>query len=123
MIRPAVDDISTGGQKYFPQDDGSFLAQGYAPTKHNVKLTVKTDVQNITAFRLELMNDPNLPLGGPGRSLEGTCALTEFEVEAAPASAPDKVTKIKFAKATADIDPAGETARTDLRRQDRQAAG
>ena len=103
VIRPAVDDISTGGQKYFPQDDGSFLTQGYAPTKHKVKLTVTTDVQNITAFRLELMTDPNLPRGGPGRAVEGTCALTEFEVEAAPVSAPDKVTKIRFAGATADI--------------------
>ena len=103
VIRPAVDDISTGGQKYFPQYDGSFLTQGYAPTKHRVKLTVTTDVQNITAFRLELMTDPNLPRNGPGRSIEGTCALTEFEVEAAPASAPDKVTKVKFAKATADV--------------------
>src|SRR5207249_5108838 len=34
-----------------------FLAQGYAPTKHRVKLTVKTDVQNITAFRLELRSE------------------------------------------------------------------
>ena len=24
-------------------EDGSFLAQGYAPTKHTVKMTVKTD--------------------------------------------------------------------------------
>ncbi len=103
VIRPTVDDISTGGQRYYLQDDGSFLTQGYAPTKHKVKLTVRTDVQNITAFRLELMNDPNLPMNGPGRSLKGGCALTEFEVEAAPAGAPDKVTKIKFAKATADI--------------------
>ncbi len=103
VLRPAVDDISTGGQKYLPMKDGSFLAQGYAPTKHRVKLTVRTDVRNITAFRLELLNDPNLPLGGPGRSIKGTCALTEFEVEAAPAGAPNKVTKIKFARATADI--------------------
>ncbi|HKS97677.1 MAG TPA: PSD1 and planctomycete cytochrome C domain-containing protein, partial [Terriglobia bacterium] len=104
VIRPTVDDISTGGQKYFLQDDGSFLTQGYAPTKHKVKLTVRTDLANITAFRLELMNDPNLPLGGPGRSLKGICALTEFEVEAAPANSPDKVTKVKFIKATSDID-------------------
>ncbi|HLW80042.1 MAG TPA: DUF1549 and DUF1553 domain-containing protein, partial [Terriglobia bacterium] len=103
VIRPAVEPISTGGQKYFPQDDGSFLVQGYAPTKHRVKMTVTTTVANITAFRLELMNDPNLPLNGPGRSLKGTCALTEFEVEAAPADAPGKVTKVKFVKATADI--------------------
>lgn len=103
VVRPEVEDISTGGQKYFPQKDGSFLAQGYAPTKHKVKMTVKTDVQNIAAFRLELLNDPNLPLGGPGRSIKGTAALTEFEVEAAPADAPEKVQPVKFARATADI--------------------
>jgi len=105
VVRPTVDDISTGGQRYLPLDDGSFLAQGYAPTKHRVKLTVKTDAQHITAFRLELLNDLNLPLGGPGRSIKGTCALTEFEVEAAPAEAPEKVTKVKIARATADINP------------------
>src|SRR5262249_53671502 len=65
---------------------------------------VKTDVQPITAFRLELLNDPNLPLQGPGRSIKGTCALTEFEVEAAAAATPDKAVKVKFAKATADIE-------------------
>ncbi len=103
VVRPVVEDISTGGQKYLPQPDGSLLAQGYAPTKHRVKMTVKTDAQDITAFRLELLNDPNLPLGGPGRSVKGTGTLTEFEAEAAPVGAPDKVTKVKFARATADI--------------------
>ncbi|MEP6536071.1 MAG: PSD1 and planctomycete cytochrome C domain-containing protein [Bryobacteraceae bacterium] len=103
VVRPEVDDISNGGQKYIPMKDGSLLAQGYAPTKHRVKMTVKTDVQNITAFRLELLSDPNLPLGGPGRSLKGTGALTEFEVETAPVDAPDKITKVKFSRATADI--------------------
>jgi len=105
VIRPAVDEESTGGQKYLPLEDGSFLAQGYAPTKHAVKMTVKTDVKNITAFRLELLTDPNLPLGGPGRSIYGTAALTEFKVEAAPADEPKKVQKVKFAKATADFNP------------------
>ena len=27
IVQPEVDDISTGGQKYLPLDDGSFLAQ------------------------------------------------------------------------------------------------
>ncbi|MBI1763316.1 MAG: PSD1 domain-containing protein [Acidobacteria bacterium] len=103
IVQPAVDDISTGGAKYFPLKDGSFLQQGYAPTKHRVKLTIKTDVQNITAFRLELLNDPNLPANGPGRSILGTGALTEFEVETAPVSDPKKITKVKFTRATADI--------------------
>ena len=111
ILRPEVEEESTGGEKNILMDDGSFLAQGYAPTKHTVEMSVKTDLTPITAFRLELLNDPNLPLGGPGRSIKGTAALTEFRVEAAPADAPEKTTKIKFIRATADIEPAGEAAR------------
>jgi mono/diheme cytochrome c family protein len=102
VVKPVVDDISTGGQKYLPMKDGSFLAQGYAPTKHRVKMSAPVDQRNITAFQLELLTDANLPMGGPGRSAKGTCALTEFEVEAAPAGDPKKVTKIKLVSATAD---------------------
>ncbi len=104
VLQLAADDISTGGQKYLPLEDGSFLAQGYAPTKHRVKLSAKVDVQNITAFRLELLNHADLPLSGPGRSIYGTGALTEFEVEAAPADQPDKPEKVKFVKATSDVE-------------------
>jgi mono/diheme cytochrome c family protein len=102
VVKPVVDDISTGGQKYLPMKDGSFLALGYAPTKHRVKMSAPVDQRNITAFQLELLTDANLPMGGPGRSAKGTCALTEFEVEAAPAGDPKKVTKIKLVRATAD---------------------
>jgi hypothetical protein len=104
IVRPDVDEISTGGQKYLPLPDGSFLAQGYAPTKHTVKMTIKTDLESITGFRLELLNDPNLPRGGPGRSVKGTSALTEFEVLAGPADGSTKPAKIKFASATADFE-------------------
>jgi mono/diheme cytochrome c family protein len=104
VVTPEIDDISTGGQKYLPQMDGSLLAQGYAPTKHKVKLTVRTRLENIQAFRLELLCDANLPLNGPGRSIFGTGALTQFDVEAAPADAPDKNAKVAIARATADVD-------------------
>jgi hypothetical protein len=103
VVKPEVDNDSTGGQKYKLQEDGSFLASGYAPTKHKAKLTAKVDLRNITGFRLELMNDPNLPLGGPGRSVKGVAALSEFEVEVAPESNPDKPEKVKILKATADL--------------------
>jgi hypothetical protein len=105
VVRPEVEEESTGGQKYSLLEDGSFLAQGYAPTKHTAKMKVKTDVHNITAFRLELLTDPNLPLGGPGRSIYGTAALTEFKVEAAPANDPKKIQNVKWIKATADFNP------------------
>jgi Protein of unknown function (DUF1549)/Protein of unknown function (DUF1553)/Planctomycete cytochrome C len=104
VLRPTVEDISTGGQKYLPQADGSFLAQGYAPTKHTVKLWVTNELQNITAFRLELLTDPNLPCDGPGRSFKGTCGLTEFKVEAMDAEHPTNKVSVKFAKATADYE-------------------
>jgi len=105
VLRPEVDDISTGGSKYLPQPDGSFLAQGFAPASHRVKFIAKTDVQNITAFRLEVLADPDLPCGGPGRAINGLAVLTEFEAEAAPADDPAKATKIKFIKATSDFNP------------------
>jgi hypothetical protein len=100
VITPEIDTLSDGGQRYILQPDGSFIAEGYAPTKFSVKFTAKTDLQNITAFRLELLTDPNLPLNGPGRSIQGTCALTEFEVESGAVGA--KPVRIKIAKATAD---------------------
>jgi hypothetical protein len=54
---------------------------------------------------LELLNDPNLPLGGPGRSIFGTGAVTEFEAEVVKIDAKpeDKPVKVKIASASADI--------------------
>ncbi|MBM3735543.1 MAG: DUF1553 domain-containing protein [Acidobacteria bacterium] len=105
VVRPDVDDISTGGQKYLPQADGSFLAAGYAPTKHRAQFTTQTELSRVTGFRLELLNDPNLPLGGPGRSIRGTGALTEFEVELGSRKEGDKPVKVKIARASADVNP------------------
>ncbi len=104
IAQPEVDEISSDGQRYMPMQDGSFLTGGYAPVKHRVMMRLKTDVQNISAIRLELLNDLNLPLNGPGRSIKGSCALTEFEIEVAPAKDPKKTAKIKIARATSDID-------------------
>jgi hypothetical protein len=103
LVSPEQD--VAGGQKHYVLADGSILAQGYAPTKHTTEFEVKTDLANITAVRLELLNDPNLPLGGPGRSIYGTCALTEFKLDAAPADGSAKATAIKLNAASADVNP------------------
>ena len=79
----------------------------------------KTNPKTITAIRLELLNDPNLPLGGPGRSIKGTCALTEFRVEAAPADEPDKPERQDCRPRPTSIRPKRRSTR--LRRQERQA--
>ncbi len=106
VLTPDIDDIATGGQKYSQMSDGSVLAGGYAPTKFTPQFTLRTKMRNIRAIRLELLNDPNLPMNGPGRSLWGTAALTEFEVRAMPAGVKDaKLAKVKIARATADMNP------------------
>jgi hypothetical protein len=97
-----VQQIGDHDQHYFYLKDGSVLAQGYAPTLFEEKFQVTTELKDIRAFRLELLPDPNLPAGGPGRSFMGTCALTEFKVEVADAKSPDKKSAVKLVKATAD---------------------
>ncbi len=102
VIRPVVEDITTGGQKFLPQPDGSFLAQGYAVGKSGPHFWLTNELQNITAFRFELLTDPNLPCNGPGRSLKGIGALTEFTVDVTPLDSTNK-TRVKFSNATADF--------------------
>jgi hypothetical protein len=104
VLRPSVEDISTDGQRYLPQADGSFLALGYAPTKHTARFWLTNDLQNVSAFQLELLTDPNLPCNGPGRSFKGTCALTEFKVEAVELKDPTNRITVHFARATADFE-------------------
>lgn len=93
------------GEKYEVLPDKSILAQGYAPTRSVVTPEAQLEPGTVRAFRLELLTDPRLPLGGPGRSFRGTAALTEFEVEVAPADDPEKWKTLKIGLATADVNP------------------
>lgn len=101
-----LENAGDNGQRYIDMGDHSILAQGYAPTKYTTSLRGTTEVREITAFRLELLNDPNLPCNGPGRSFMGTCALTEFSVEAEPVArsegANSKKEKVKIVSVSAD---------------------
>jgi hypothetical protein len=89
-------------QRYYDFPDGSLLGSGYAPTRFTSVFTNTVSAKDISAFRVELMTDPNLPAQGPGRSVEGLLALTEFRVEAEDAANPGKKTSVKFVKALAD---------------------
>jgi mono/diheme cytochrome c family protein len=105
VVRPHVD--ATGDQKHYLLEDGSVLNQGYAPCLHQEDFEVEVKAPGkITAVRLELLNDPNLPHGGPGRSIYGLFGLTEFKVSAGPLDKKEKLTPLKIAKVTADVSPA-----------------
>lgn len=71
------------------QDDLSVLASGDKPNRDTYEVEVSTDLQGITALRLEVLPDPSLPNGGPGRAplfSVGDFLLTEFLVATQPAS-------------------------------------
>ena len=101
-IQPFIEDITSGGQKFARLPDGSMLAQGYAVGKAGPHFWLTNDLQNITAFQIELLTDANLPANGPGRSLNGMGALTEFTVDASPLGSTNK-TRIQFTNVTADF--------------------
>lgn len=109
-VELAFDDTTAGGQKFREMEDGSYLAEGYAPTRFGPKMTGATELNEITAVRLELLTDPNLPRTGPGRSIYGSSALSEFELYAAPDGTPvedlNEWTRIPIASALADVNPA-----------------
>ncbi len=91
-------------QRYELLKDGSLLAMGYAPTKFTQWFRVTNDLSDVAGFRLELLNDPSLPYGGPGRAFNGTCALSEFNVEVTDLKAPTNKVKMKWASASADVE-------------------
>jgi mono/diheme cytochrome c family protein len=97
-----VQNASDNAQRYVYHEDGSQTGWGYAPTKWTSQFSGKTEAKKITAFRLELLTDPNLPLGGPGRSPTGLCALSELSVEVADPAKPDQKNKVKLITASAD---------------------
>jgi hypothetical protein len=98
-----VENAGDNSQRYVYHDDGSQTAWGYAPTKWTSQFRGRTDARKITGFRLELLTDPNLPLGGPGRSPTGLMALSEFRVEVADPAKPNARKRVKLVSATADF--------------------
>jgi hypothetical protein len=96
-----------GGQKFLRQDDASYIAAGYAPTKfHPTGDVIVDSLGRITAVKVEMLNDPNLPHSGPGRSVDGTWALSEIELQVPKVDDAGNETwhKVAWQSATATID-------------------
>ncbi|KAA5544661.1 DUF1553 domain-containing protein [Roseiconus nitratireducens] len=99
-------DRTLGGQKFLPQPDGSYLCQGYAPTNFKPQMTATFRGERLTGLRLQLLTHPDLPRGGPGRSVDGTWGLSEFTAQYALSGEPDKLLPLKLKRAVADRSPA-----------------
>jgi len=66
------------------QPDGSLLLGGTIP--HNATYTLFFDrpIAKITGVRVEMMEDPSLPTGGPGLATNGNLVLSEVSLKAVP---------------------------------------
>ncbi len=102
QVVPCVN-ASDNGERFYQYSDGSIRAASYAPTRWTAHFRGTNSLPSVGAFRLEYLNDPNLPCNGPGRSIKGMCALSEFNVEAVDATNPTNKLAVKFIKATADF--------------------
>jgi hypothetical protein len=95
--------LGDSGQKYWPQPDKSVINMGYAATRGGETFSTSTDLPVIRSARLEVMNDPYLPMSGPGRSTRGTGALSEFILRAGKDDS--KTEKLNFMNPVASVNP------------------
>jgi hypothetical protein len=99
---------AAAGTTLTKQPDGSVLAGGKNPSPETYTVAAKTKLAGITAVRLEVLPDPSLPQGGPGRaSTNGNFVLSEFKLTAQPEGATGKPGPVAFGKAQATFSQAG----------------
>ncbi len=95
--------VGERGERFYQYEDGSIRAASYAPTQWAPHFRGTNGLTSISAFRLEELTDPNLPCQGPGRSIRGMAALSEFKVTATDPENPTNKVSVKFIQATADF--------------------
>ena len=104
--------------KFEKQEDLSLLGGGDVYNSGVLRVWVDVPDQGITGFRLETLNDANLPFNGPGLTSKGDFLITEFTVEATPLrelQSPEAgstkfvgtTNLIRFRRAVADVEAAG----------------
>jgi hypothetical protein len=100
-----VEAISVHGATLAKQPDGSVLSSGARPDKDTYVISGRTGLPRITAVRLEVLTDPSLPHGGPGRADNGNMHLSEFSAVLVDADGNGHPLPLK--RATADFDQDG----------------
>ncbi len=95
--------VGERGERFYQYEDGSIRAASYAPTQWAPHFRGTNSLDSIASFRLEQLTDPNLPCQGPGRSIRGMAALSEFKVTATDRENPTNKVSVKFVQATADF--------------------
>ncbi len=61
-------------------DDGEMTASGALPANDVYDVHTTTALETVARFRLDALNDPALPKGGPGRAVDGNFILNDLEL-------------------------------------------
>ena len=101
---------SSAGSELKLLSDGSYLVAGKNPEVDKVTITAKTDLKEISGFRLETLTHDQLPGRGPGRNALGNFVLSEFRALAATASEFKPEHRVAIAEAQADFEQSGFSA-------------
>jgi hypothetical protein len=91
------------------QPDHSVVVSG-GNGKGTYTITLSSDLPRLTAIRLELLADGQLPSGGPGRAGNGNLVLSELRATIAPKNDPAKAVPVTFGRASADFGQEGYPA-------------
>lgn len=92
---------STNGAALKVEPDQAIFVSG-ANGKTTYTLQADTELNGITAVRLEMLADDRLPGKGPGLG-NGNFVLGEIELDIAPAADPKKFSRVKFSTARASF--------------------
>ena len=114
--------LSSDGSTLKREADGSVSAGGKRPERDTYTVTATTTFTSVTALRLEVLRDEQLPMKGPGRQDNGNLHLSEVEVRLLGAGSTN-ATKLKIKRATADFDQAGWTIQHALDGNEKTAWG
>ena len=101
VLNPAVF-TSAGGATPIKLPDYSVRFEGKRPEKDTYVFEADCEGKLIRAVRLEVLSDPALPHGGPGRQDNGNLHLSEFRVALAGSKKP-----LQIARAFADFNQEG----------------
>ena len=93
---------SSGGSTFTRLDDHSLLVGGAEPVEDIYDIHARTDKLGITAVRLQALNDPSLPHGGPGRHQNSNFLLSEFELTVVSVENPEQSQVVTFRRAQAE---------------------
>lgn len=93
------------GAEFARQPDQAILVSG-KNGKDTYTITALTDLTGITGLRVEVLPDPSLPNGGPGRAGNANLVLTELKLAAASKADPATSSPVALQNATADFSQA-----------------